>query len=143
MANLTWYISASPKANNDNTGNENLGSNGNQTPNQESTDKSQNTSLQKTAGQMIALSVAKRSVSYVTSNIGKWSGNSRNQNAMNNISKVAGYGMALAVNPYLGMAAIAMDGITYALDYAWENKWNQIQEQQAKVRTGGKGGYRR
>ena len=133
MANLTWYISASPKANNDNTGNENLGSNGNQTPNQESTDKSQNTSLQKTAGQMIALSVAKRSVSYVTSNIGKWSGNSRNQNAMNNISKVAGYGMALAVNPYLGMAAIAMDGITYALDYAWENKWNQIQEQHAYI----------
>ena len=143
MAQLTWYITASPKGNNDNTGNANLGSSGNQTPNQESTDKSQNTSLQKTAGQMMALSVAKRSVSYITSNIGKWSGNSRNQTMVNNVSKLAGYGMAFAANPYLGAVVVAMDGITTTLDYAYENKWNQIQTQQAQIRTGGKGGYRR
>lgn len=143
MAQLTWYISASPKANNDNTGSDNLGSSGNQTPNQESTDKSQNSSLQKTAGQMVALSVAKRSASYITSNIGKWSGNSRNQTIVNNVSRLAGYGMAFAANPYLGAVVVAMDGITSALDYAYENRWNQIREQQAQIRIGGKGGYRR
>lgn len=92
---------------------------------------------------VIATMTAKRTISYVTSNVGKWTGNSRNQNIVNNVSRAVSYGMAMAVNPYLGMAVVALDGLTYAFDYMYENKWNQIREQQALIRTGGKGGYRR
>ena len=142
MAQLTWYISASPKANNDNTGNENLGSNGNQTPNQESTDKNQNTSMKKTAGQMVALSVAKRSASYLVSNVGKYSGNSKNQTMVNNVSKLVGYGVAFAANPYLGAAVVVMDGITSLVDMIWDKRWEKATADQAKARAGEGVGYR-
>lgn len=91
----------------------------------------------------LASLIALRSVNYMTSNVGKWTGNSRNQQTVNNVKQLMGYGMAFAVNPILGLVSVAFDGVTTALDYSYENKWNQIKTEQAKVRTGGTGGYRR
>ena len=84
-----------------------------------------------------------RSVSYTTSNIGKWTGSQHNQNMVNNIKSIVGYGMAFAINPILGAVTVALDGATYIADYAYEQKWNTIKSQQAQARAGGKGGYRR
>ena len=92
---------------------------------------------------VVAKMVAMRSVSYATSNIGKWTGNSRNQNMMNTAKQTIGYGMALASNPWLGMAVIAMDGITNMIDYAWEMNKDKNRVNQVNARTGGKGGYRK
>lgn len=138
MAQLTWYISANPVAS------DGIQQNGtNNTPNQESTNKNENSSLSKTTAQILAVTTAKRSISYLTSNVGKWTGNTKNQTLVNNVSKIAGYGMAFAVNPLLGAATIAMDGITNAIDTWWEQKWDNIRSEQARARSGGKGGYRR
>lgn len=84
-----------------------------------------------------------RSVNYTTSNIGKWTGNQANQNMINATKTTIGYGTAFAANPILGVVTVAMDGLTTVLDYAYENKWNNVKAQQQQARTGGKGGYRR
>lgn len=139
MAQLTWYITANPISNNDLTGNNQSGG----TPNQESTDKNKNDSLKKTTTQILAVTTAKRSISYLTSNVGKWSGNTRTQTMVNNVSKLAGYGIAFAANPILGAATVALDGITNVIDTWWEQKWDRVRSEQAQARAGGKGGYRR
>lgn len=84
-----------------------------------------------------------RAVNYTTSNIGKWTGNSHNQTIVNNVKTMIGYGIAFAVNPVLGAVSVAFDGLTYALDHAYEQRWNNIKERENLVRIGGKGGYRR
>lgn len=104
--------------------------------------QAKNNSSKSTAG-VIGTMVAMRSINYVTSNVGKWTGNSRNQQTVNNIKQLMGYGIAFAVNPVLGAVSVALDGVTHALDYAYERKWEQIRVEQAQARTGGKGGYRR
>lgn len=96
-------------------------------------------SVLSTASHMVLM----RSVNYSTSNIGKWSGNTRVQNQINTAKQFVGYGIAFAINPVLGALTVAMDGVTNAIDYAYENKWNDIRASQAQARAGGKGGYRR
>jgi hypothetical protein len=144
MAELNWYISANPIANNDSNGSgsndNNLGGN---TPNQESTNGQQNKSLARSTAQILAVSTAKRSISYLTSNVGKYSGNSRNQTIMNNITKMAGYAVAFAVNPALGAATVALDSITYGINLAYEQKMDRIRSNQAKARAGEGVGLRR
>ena len=91
------------------------------------------------AGTFIAMQTA----NYVTSNIGKWSGRQQTQTTINNAKRVAGYGMALAANVWLGLAVIAVDGATSIADYMYDRKWEQIRSNQAKARNGDLGGYRR
>jgi hypothetical protein len=97
----------------------------------------------KSTANVVAKTLAMRSISYASSNVGKYTGNSRNQAVVNNIRTGMGYAVAFATNPILGIAVMSMDGITTALDYAYENKWNQIKANQMQIRIGGKGGYRR
>lgn len=96
-------------------------------------------SMAQTAAHLVVL----RAVNYTTSNVGKWTGNSRTQNIINGAKQALGYGIAFAVNPILGAVTVGLDGVTTVLDYAYENKWNNIKAEQAQARAGGKGGYRR
>lgn len=96
-------------------------------------------SVVSTAAHMILM----RSISYATSNVGKWTGSSRAQNAVNMVQKGIGYGLAFSANPVLGAVTVTMDGLTTALDFAFEDKWNKIKAEQAQAKSGGKGGYRR
>lgn len=97
----------------------------------------------KSNASVVAKMMAMRSVSYATSNIGKWTGNTRNQDMVNNMKTAVGYGIAFATNPLLGLAVVSMDAITTIADYSYERKWEKIQANQNLLRTGGKGGYRR
>lgn len=97
----------------------------------------------KSTASMVATMVAMRSISYATSNVGKWTGNSQNQAAVDFITRATGYAVAFASNVYVGIATVALDSATYAIDYTMELYWNKKQEAQAQARSGGKGGYRR
>ena len=140
MAELTWYISANPISNN---GSGNGGGIVNQaTPSQDSTSKSNNISFTRSTAQILAVTTAKKSVSYLASNVGKYSGNQRNQILVNNVSKLAGYGIAFAANPALGAATMAFDAVITGIDSWWEQKWDKARSQQAKARAGEGVGYR-
>lgn len=86
---------------------------------------------------------AMQTLSYTTSNIGKYTGNQKIQTTINNAKRVASYGVAWAANPYLGLAVVAMDGATSIADYMWEKKWDERKSAVALARTGDLGGFRR
>ena len=92
---------------------------------------------------VIAKMVAARSVSYATSNVGKWTGNSRNQNLVNNIKTGVTYGESTLTNPVLGLTTMALDFTTTLFDYAYENTMDRYRVEQYNARVGGKGGYRK
>ena len=91
----------------------------------------------------IATMTAMRSISYVSSNIGKWTGNSQYQAMADTVQRGLGYGAAFAANVYVGLATVALDAGTTAIDYMYERYWQDAQTRQAVARSGGKGGYRR
>lgn len=146
MAQLTWYISAQPISNNDNTGGEaSLG--GGYTKgtiaSQESTNQRESVAGARSMAQILAVTTAKRSINYLTSNVGKWTGNSRNQRQVDAFKTAVGYGIAFSMNPLLGVATVAMDGLTNVLDYVYEQRNDRARVDNYNVRTGGKGGYRK
>ena len=107
-------------------------------PNEQARNNKSNSMLQG-VGAMIAM----RTISYSTSNIGKWTGNSRNQQVVNDVEKGIGYGVALAANVYVGLAAIAFDVGSTAINSSVDNYWQTQAAEQARAKFGGKGGYRR
>ncbi len=119
-------------------GGANTGTGGNSLPNQEAqSNKGSHTA------QTVATLIAMRSISYTTSNVGKWTGNSRNQVMVNNVEKAVGYAAAFAANVYVGIATVALDVGTTAASYIYDNSWNTYSSKQAQAKYGGKGGYRK
>ena len=90
-----------------------------------------------------AVMTLSRTASYVTSNVGKWTANSANQNAVNTAGKIVSYAALACVNPYVAIAAVALDAGMSAVDYSIEKHWQDKEQARAEARTGGKGGYRR
>lgn len=94
------------------------------------------TCIQKTKAIAIASMAANRSLSYISSNVGKWTGSSRMQSKVNNIQQLAGLG-AMAVTSWpIALASTAITIGTTALDEAYERKWDKKQSDLAKARAG-------
>lgn len=92
--------------------------------------------VKKLAGIAVAGMVAKKSVGYVTSNIGKWTGSSQTQQSVDNAMSVIGHGAAIVANPALGIANLALSLATKALDYAFERKWQDREVEELRRRSG-------
>lgn len=86
---------------------------------------------------------AMRTLSFVTSNIGKYTGDQRLQSNINKAKQISSYGVAFATNVYLGAALVALDGASSFADYMWERKWDEIRSQVRMTRNGDLGGFRR
>lgn len=87
-------------------------------------------------GMAVASMVASRSLNYTTSNIGKWTGNSRNQEIVNTIQQGIGIGAAAYINPYLALAMVAINVGTTAIDASWTNWQEGIKSNVRKLRAG-------
>lgn len=107
-------------------------------PNEQASNN-KNNSMLVAAGAMVAM----RSVSYATSNVGKWTGNSRNQQVVNDVQKGLSYAMAFAANVYVGIATVAFDVGSTAINSAFDRYWQEKASEQARAKFGGKGGYRK
>lgn len=87
-------------------------------------------------GLAVASMVASRSFSYATSNVGKWTGNSRNQDTMNMIQQGVGIGAAAYINPWLAVAMVAIQIGTTAIDAAFTNGQETLKSNVRKLRAG-------
>lgn len=87
-------------------------------------------------GLAVASMIASRTLSYTTSNVGKWTGNSRNQDTVNNVMQIGGIAAAAYVNPYLALAVAAIQVGTTAIDAAWTNKQETLKSNVRKLRAG-------
>lgn len=87
-------------------------------------------------GIALAGMAASRSFSYVTSNIGKWTGNSQNQQKVNNAMQLASLGITALINPYVAAVCTALSLATVANDEAYDRKWEKKNADQARARAG-------
>lgn len=129
----------------DDTGTEQVGGTGGSNTGQ--TDSLPNQQAQKnkekSIGQTVGTLIAMRTISYASSNVGKWLGNSRYQNIVDASQKAVGYGIAFAANVYVGLATVAIDGLTTVGNVAYDNWKNEMVARNQQLKYGGKGGYRR
>ena len=87
-------------------------------------------------GLAIASMVASRTFNYATSNVGKWTGNTRNQETVNMIQQGVSLGAAAYINPYLALAMAAVQLGTTAFDTAWTNNQEILKSNVRKLRAG-------
>lgn len=84
----------------------------------------------------VAAMAGKQALSYATSNVGKWTGNSRNQTMVNNINQAAGVAAMALIHPALAMASVGMNIVTTLVDTKFEQKWDSRRSNQAAARAG-------
>lgn len=85
---------------------------------------------------VIAGMVASRSFNYITSNVGKWTGNSRNQETVNNFRQVASLGASAVVSPWLTLAMAGMQLGTTAMDTSYQLKLDEVNARGRRLRAG-------
>ena len=85
---------------------------------------------------VVAGMVASRSFNYITSNVGKWTGNSRNQETVNNIRQVVSLGASVVVSPWLTLAMAGMQLGTTAMDTSYQLKLDEINARGRRLRAG-------
>ena len=84
----------------------------------------------------IASMVGSRALSYTTSNVGKWTGNSQNQTMVNNGMQIYSLAAMAYVNPYVALATVAINLGTTAIDNAFDN-YNQEARRKASLAKAG------
>lgn len=93
-------------------------------------------STRQVKGMAIATMVAAGAFNYITSNVGKYSGNTQNQIMVNNVQQGISYAAMFAVNPYLAIGTLAVGGIQRALDENWRRKTEAVSMAQSQARAG-------
>jgi hypothetical protein len=73
---------------------------------------------------------------YATSNVGKWTGNSHNQQRMNNTSQGISLGILAYTNPGQAALSVITNVSTTLLNNAWEQKWEKRASSQNLSRLG-------
>lgn len=84
----------------------------------------------------IASMVASQSFSYMTSNVGKWTGSTQKQTAVNNAMQLVSIGAMAYINPALAVVNVGLNLATTAIDTAYEQKWDSYSKDYARKRAG-------
>lgn len=98
-----------------------------------------NTSVNNTAkmkGIAIAAMVGQRSLSYLTSNVGKYTGDSRKQTMVNNITEGVSLAALAYVNPYIAVASVGIKIATTIADENYKRTWNEREVNNARAKAG-------
>lgn len=91
-------------------------------------------------GLAIATMVATRTFSYCTSNVNKWTGNSRNQQTVGKIQQGLSVATGFMVNPILGLSMAGCEIGTTAFNAAWDNR-NENEKSKLKMLKAGYSDY--
>lgn len=99
-----------------------------------SKDVKENQALSK--GLAVATMVGSQAFSYMTSNVGKWTGSTRTQTAINNTMELVSIGaMAFASLP-MAIACVGVNIAKTAIDTNYEQKWDAYSKEYARKRAG-------
>lgn len=99
-----------------------------------SKDVKENQALSK--GLAVATMVGSQAFSYMTSNVGKWTGSTRTQTTVNNVMELVSIGaMAYASLP-MAIACVGVNIAKTAIDTNYEQKWDAYSKEYARKRAG-------
>ena len=87
-------------------------------------------------GIAVATMVGSQAFSYMTSNVGKWTGSTRTQTVVNNMMELVSIGaMAVASWP-MAIACVGVNIAKTAIDTNYEQKWDAYSKEYARKRAG-------
>jgi hypothetical protein len=92
--------------------------------------------IKQTKAIAIASMVGSRSLNYISSNVGKWTGNSQNQAKVNNVQQIIGIAAMAAVSWQMALFSTALTLGTTAIDNYYEQKWDGIRSKQNLAKAG-------
>ena len=98
--------------------------------------QAQNVSLKSVKAMVGAAVVVKQAVNYCESNVGKWTGDTHNQTAINNAKDLMGLAGLALINPIAALSSLAFRVGTTAADNAWDMKWQSVASQRKLARAG-------
>lgn len=99
-----------------------------------SKDVKQNKALSK--GIAVATMIGSQAFSYMTSNVGKWTGSTKSQTQINNALELVSIGaMAYASMP-IALAYIGINLAKTAIDTGYEQRWDAYSKEEARKRAG-------
>lgn len=99
-----------------------------------SKDVKENQELSK--GLAVASMVGSQAFGYMTSNVGKWTGSTRTQTAINNAMELVSIGaMAVASWP-MAIACVGINIAKTAIDTNYEQEWDSYSKEYARKRAG-------
>lgn len=84
----------------------------------------------------VAIMIAQQTFNYMTSNIGKWTGSTQKQTAINNTMQLISIGAMAYASPVLAVANVGINLATTALDTAYEQQWDSYSKEYARKRAG-------
>ena len=87
-------------------------------------------------GIAIATMIGTQAFSYMTSNVGKWTGSTRTQTAVNNALELVSIGAMAYANPLVAVAYVGINIAKTAIDNNYEQKWDSASKEYAKKRAG-------
>lgn len=87
-------------------------------------------------GVAIASMMATKTLSYATSNVGKWTGNSKNQDRVNMLQQGVGLGITALYNPFLAVASAGIQLGTTAFEGYTTNRLEEQRSAARKLRAG-------
>lgn len=85
---------------------------------------------------IVAGMVASRSFNYITSNVGKWTGNSRNQERVNNVRQAISLGASTLVSPWVTVAMTGVQLGTTAIDTSYQLRLDEVNARARRLRAG-------
>lgn len=84
----------------------------------------------------VATMIAQQTFNYMTSNVGKWTGSTQKQTAINNAMQLVSIGAMAYVSPIVAVANVGINLATTAMDTAYEQKWDAYSKEYARKRAG-------
>ncbi len=94
----------------------------------------QNLARAKTLG--LTYLLTKNAMSYATSNVGKYTGNSYSQERVNNIGQAVGLAALSFSNPTMGIGIIGVQVATTVLEENYRKRWEERKLSQSRARYG-------
>lgn len=91
---------------------------------------------EKSKAMAVATMIGSQAFSYMTSNVGKWTGSTKSQTQINNALELVSIGaMAYASMP-IALAYIGINLAKTAIDTGYEQRWDTYSKEEARKRAG-------
>ena len=91
---------------------------------------------EKSKAMAVATMIGSQAFSYMTSNVGKWTGSTKSQTQINNALELVSIGaMAYASMP-IALAYVGINLAKTAIDTGYEQRWDAYSKEEARKRAG-------
>lgn len=84
----------------------------------------------------VASMVGSQAFSYMTSNVGKWTGSTRTQTTINNVMELVSIGAMAYTSLPMAIACVGVNIAKTAIDTNYEQKWDAYSKEYAQKRAG-------